>query len=202
MSNNLFNSYQFILLVPFVILILFGISVGLRMSRKEKEILMKLAGQLNGSMPRFSLYRSLRGQYQGVGFLIKLIPAGKHTPPYLAIDLYKRSAFKLNVYEESGFTNFAKKLGFLREVKVGDEAFDKRLMISSNKPDDAALFLLNTDKRNAINRIFDQGFKSFVINGKSVAILKPYYALERDLGPDFIKEVLRLLNLIATGLMG
>jgi hypothetical protein len=185
---------------PLIILVVFFI-VFIYSNNKKKEALKKLSGFLTGGVPGFIFLPTFNGVYQGFKFSIVLIPAGKNSPAYLKISLFKASSLRLSIYKESILSNLGKKIGVIHEVKINDEAFDKEFFVFSNKPNEAMFYINNASIKEAIRGLFNAGFESISINGKLVLIQKPNYTLESDLEAQNVISILQKLIHIARALL-
>jgi len=161
-------------------------------SRKKKEVLGRLALRFQGEVGGF-FHQSFRGAYEGIPFSLTLIPAGKNTPPYLVIELFKSLPFTLQVQKEGVLTGIGKNLGFVKEVAVPDPAFDDQFFVRSDKPGPAASYLERPEVRQAIVAVFAQGFDALVIGKRCLYVRKPDYAFPADLEADRVAEILRTL---------
>lgn len=186
--------------VFFIIIFAIVFAAVFLINSKKRRILKELAANLSAYIPKISWYASLKGNYLGLNYSIALIPASRNSPAYLVIRLFKNSFFKLRIYKESFLSNLGKKIGLVREAKIRDEIFDSEFLIFSNKPEIAASYLNNANKKNAIRELFNAGFNALLIDGRKVSISKPNYILEQDLAAQNIRELLQKLNLLAQGL--
>ncbi|MDP2922266.1 MAG: hypothetical protein Q8O30_00900 [Candidatus Omnitrophota bacterium] len=185
-------------LFPFIIFIAF-LAIFYISGRKKNEALKNLTNHFNGSIVKFTLYPTLNGEYHGLNFSIKLIPASKSSPAYLKISLAKSSFFKLSIYREGFLSNLGKKLGIVHEVKINDESLDRDFLIFSNNPTQAMSHLNNGTIKNTIRELFDNGFDYIIASGKTIIIQKPNYILEKDLDITFITGILQKLILFSKG---
>jgi len=184
---------------PLIFIVVFFI-IFIYSNKKKKEALKKLSSVLTGNIPGFIFTPAFSGEYQGFKFSIVLIPAGKSTPEYLKISFFKTSSFKLSISKEGILSNLGKKIGFLHEVKINDEYFDKEFLVSSNRPDKAMFYINNGSIKDATRELFNAGFESISINGKLILIQKPNYTLERDLEPQNVISILQKLICMAGAL--
>jgi len=144
-------------------------------------------------MPAFN------GQYQGLPISIMLISGGEHSPERLKIELKKNTLFKLKIYAENPLTLFGERLGIIREVLTGDELFDRQFLIFSDKPQHARAYFANSSMKEALRRLFNRGFDSFVANGRKIVIYKPNYNME-DLESSRVVVSLQDLLLLVRGM--
>ena len=161
-------------------------------ARKKKEALAKLGLRFQGAVGGF-FNQSFRGTYAGVAFTLTLIPAGKNSPPYLTVELFKAMPFALQVTTENALTRFGKNLGLLREVSVHALSFDERFFIRSDDEQQAASFLGRAEAREAVTALFDAGFEALDFNKKRLYVRKPNYAFPGDLAAGRVEEILRHL---------
>jgi hypothetical protein len=179
--------------------IAFAVFVGLIMlfaERPKREALKQLALRFEGSVSPFT--GSAKGKFQGFEFSVSLIAAGKNTPPRLIIRFLKQFSFNLRIYRETPFSRLGKRLGLVREVQINDPSFDSQFLIFSNRPVQAVNFLsMNT--KGVLQGLFADGFDSFSLNSRGLALQKPDYVLQADLAPEKIEQILRKILSIAGG---
>ncbi|MDD4955221.1 MAG: hypothetical protein PHP17_04190 [Candidatus Omnitrophica bacterium] len=190
---------QFESIFPLVIVFVVVAILFLRGS-EERSKLSTLAARFNGIITKFSFYPQMSAEYHGLKFLIRLIPAGKSSPPCLEIILLKNSSFKLKIYRENFLSNFGEKLHLIHEVKINDEKFDSEFMIFSNNQQQAVSRLRNESAKNMVRELFGCGFNYIIITGKSITIGKPDYGLESDVNHDSVTNVLRKLISFSSGI--
>jgi hypothetical protein len=170
--------------------------------RRQRQAFKSLAGQFDGSCPKFFLSCSLKGAFRGLPLTITYVPQRKSAPARLRFYLKNESRFKLRIYQETAITQLSEKLGIVHEVKTGDESFDSGFMILSNDPGQAVIFLGSQDRKNTVRELFNRGFDSLVINGKRILAQKPYLYKDdslEDLSSQKTKEVLELLSKFSSG---
>jgi len=190
-----FNS----LLIPFFIVIIFVAIFHINSSR-GREPLQNLSARFNGRIAKFSLCPVFYGEYCGLKFCIKLIPANKSLPDYLEIFLIKKSSLKLKIYRENSLSKLAEKFMLIREVKVNDQRFDEDFMILSNDSTKAANHFRNENMKDVVRKLFDDGFDCIVANGRSIMARKPDYILKKDINADSITTVLQKIISFSSGI--
>lgn len=190
-----FNS----LLLPFFLVIIFAAIFYINSSRGRKP-LQNLSARFNGHVPKFSFCPVFYGEYCGLKFYVKLIPAGKSSPDYLEISLIKKSALKLRIYSENSLSKLAEKFRLIREVKVNDQRFDEDFMILSNDPAKAANHFRNENMKDVVRKLFDDGFNCIVANGRSITARKPDYILKKDITADSVTAVLQKIISFSSGI--
>ncbi|TBR17867.1 hypothetical protein EPO66_01945 [bacterium] len=184
--------YTLINLAPLVIVVM-AIILFISIEREKNiVILKKLDCYLPGYVPKLSFYSSYKGEYKGLKVIVELIPRGKNSPSYLNIYLFKEHLFKLRIYKENTLTDLGKKIGLLKEIKVGDESFDNEFMLTTDNPDMAKSYLYNQNLKNNIRELFARGFTSVSINYRRILISKPNYNLETDLDPKNVMDVINI----------
>jgi hypothetical protein len=183
-----------VLVVVFAGLVVFLLTV-LALERPKREALTLLAGRFEGNVSFFS--GQMQGKFQGFGFSVSLIPAGRNTPPRLAVFFPKHYAFNLRIYRETPLARLGKDLGLVREVKINDASFDNQFLIFSNRPVQAVNFL-SMNSKAILRELFAAGFDSFTLVSKGITVQKPGYTLE-DLKPEGVEQLLRKLLSITGG---
>ncbi len=186
--------YTLVNLAPLAIVIIAVIAFVMYEREKNRNALKRLSCSLPGYIPGFSLYSSYKGEYKGLKFTVELIPRGKNSPSYLNIYLFKDHFFKLRIYKENTFTDLGKKIGLLREIKVGDVPFDNEFVLSTDNADMAKSYLYNQQLKNNIREFFSRGFTSVSINYRRILISKPNYNLEYDLDPKNVAEIVNIMS--------
>ena len=156
--------------------------------RPRREALERLAKRFSGKASW--LFGTAQGAFQGTSFSVTLMPAGRNMPPRLLIRLSKGAPFSLRIYRESPWCGSAKKLGIVREVRINDSSIDNKLLIYSNRPVQAVQFL-SVPTKNILRELFSEGFGSFRVDEHAVSVLKANYALDRDLAPERVEQLLR-----------
>ncbi len=159
--------------------------------------LKRLAAAFGGSLPKFSLYQTLRAVFGGIVFIVTLIPRGKNSPQYLRISYFKGSFIKLKVYRESFLSEAGEKIGLIREAKTGDGAFDSEFLIFADKPERAAVIFYDSQAKESMRELFRMGYDRFTCDQKKIFISKPGYSIERDLEPEQFRRVLEKVDYLA-----
>lgn len=190
---------QFESIFPFVIVSVVLAILYLR-GQKERNALGALAVRFNASVAKLSFYPQMSGEYHGLKFLIRLIPAGKSSPPCLEIVLLKTSSFKLRIYKENFLSGLGEKLHLINEIKTNDEAFDKEFMIFSNNRQQAANHLKNSSAKDIVRGLFNQGFDYLAVTEKSITAGKSGYSLAADVSYDSTINVLQKLISFSGGM--
>jgi hypothetical protein len=199
MDNILYFVFFFLFMAAAsVVLVFFNYLQG----NKYRGKLKNLAEHFPGSVPKFSFYPRFDGRYQGLDFKVVFIPAKEYgrgkRPDQISITFQKRSSLKLNIYEESFFSKLGEKVGAVKEVKTGDEAFDKTFLLFSNNHNQAQIFLSGSDIKESIQFLFKQGFKNIKINGKTVHAQMGY--MKGYLRVAYIPKYVESLGLLASAL--
>ncbi|MDD5669438.1 MAG: hypothetical protein PHE58_05355 [Candidatus Omnitrophica bacterium] len=200
MVNSHIFIYSFFPLIFPLAIITVAFAVYFLMNKQRNDVLRGLSRRFNGSMPRFSLYPSFQGEYQGFRFSIVLVPAGRNTPDYLQIFVLKPSFFKLTVYKENVLSTFGEKLGLVKEIKANDPEFDKEFLIFSRQVSQAETYLANSEIKAAIRELFARGFNKVLIDGLKIFVQKPRYSLGFDVTETQIEETLNRLIALSRGL--
>ena len=181
-------------LIIFLLVLLFGY---LFSDKKKVEALNRLARVFHGRVNRPFVPSLSDADYQGLKFSIVLHPRSSNSPEYLKITLFKDTYYKLSVSKESFLSDICERLGIVNQVRVDDEVFDKEFMLFTDKPQQFGGHFDNEDMKDAIRVVFGEGFNEILIDGKSVFTKKTGYILGKDLEPQYIRNILRNLNVIA-----
>ncbi len=189
-GSSLYSVFNFLPIIGIIAIIVF-VSYE---RKKYGDAFKKFSSCLPGYVPKISFYPSYKGDYKGLKFTVELVPQSKNTPSYLHIYLFKEHPFKLRISKESFLTGLGKKLGLLREIKVGDEPFDNEFMLTTDNSDRAKSYLYNQALKNNIRELFWRGFNSVSINYRRILISKPNYNLETDLEPGKVMEIMGILS--------
>ncbi|HQP92211.1 MAG TPA: hypothetical protein PLU24_06000 [Candidatus Omnitrophota bacterium] len=195
---NIANFSIDILLIPIQVVI-FGavIYYAVKKSRERESFLKRLAESFGVKLPAFSFYPSLKAVFNGRPFTLNLIPESKNSPAHIQISYFKEGFIKIKIYRESVFSEAGKRMGLVREVKTGDNAFDKEFLIFSDKMDQAQAYFYHTKTKDTVRELFNIGFRSIICDNKKVFLDKPVNSLENDLDPSKFKEILTKVDYIS-----
>lgn len=186
-------------LVAFAVFLVF-VLIMVHNRLRENRSLKKLAQYLNVSVPFFAFYPSVKGEYQGTKFSLRYYSLKSGT--YLEIFFEKGAQFRLSVYKESCFSRLGERLGVVREVKTGDESFDKEFLIFSNNNSMAVTYLISASVKGSIRELFNMGFGLLQIDGRKIFIRRNDYTgiPERALEPQGVVDILQKLSALTRGL--
>lgn len=160
--------------------------------RRLKERLKRLCLHLHGKISGF-LIPAFKGQHEGLWYTITLGAEGKNAPLQLVISFEKPCSFTLSVYKETVFSRLGEQFGIVRELKVNDGRFDDEFLIFSRRPQQALLFLNGPSAKDTIRSFFAEGFHSFMVSGKTVAVKRRLYATTYEPSAEQIKAVVQRL---------
>ena len=160
-------------------------------SSKKRDESMKQFAVENGLLftgGGFFAKPGVSGSYKGhkieMGYFTRTEGSGKHrhTHTYFYTRMFTNTApmFSLGLSREGVFSWIGKSVGVTHEVQVGDEAFDKEYLISTN---DAlrAKRVLAPEVRQKIDGLFDLfRFSSFSLEGGSMYIQKEMSSIGLD----------------------
>lgn len=183
--------------LPFIFVLVFVFFFVFVVNKSKAEKLKTLAREFSGKVSIFP-FVALRGRYNSINFKVSLIPASRHSPPYLYFYFYRKPSFSLTIRKESAAMRIGEKFGFIHNIKTRDPDFDKEFVaISSNKGTVLSL-LTRREVKQAIRDIFAEGFT--VIKAKrEFFISKPNYQLKQDVTSDKIRYLLERMFIIARG---
>lgn len=187
----------------FILLVVIGTAINKRKKRAFEAISAFIQGEAGGNAFLQNFY--FRGTYKSRRLLIKYEPGGKNSPSYLSAALEGPPfLFDLKVSGEDFLKGAFKSLGFLKEVKTGDEVFDARFHLASEVGDLAGRYLASPAVRERITALFDSGAYSLELlpGGKTIGGLIRYRKqapeLDDDLSMQRLTPVLDALDALAS----
>lgn len=187
----IFENFFFVFVLIFVFIFLFV------SNQKKRQALKPLVKELAGKVLRFPL-AGLKAKYNGVNFKILLIPASRHSPPYLYIYFYRRPSFVLTIRKESSLTRLGKRFGFVSNIKTRDAEFDKEFVLNSQNKGTILSLLNRPEVKQAIRDIFSKGF-TVIKAKKHFFISKPRYKFKEEVTAENIRFLLERLYIISRG---
>lgn len=183
--------------LPFLLIAVVLIVVAFASGKKKSKILQSLAKEFSGKISIFPVV-TLKGKFNGVNFKLWLIPASRHSPPYLYVYFYKRPSFNLIIRKESSLMRFGKKFGMVQAIKTRDPDFDKEFLCISKNKGTVLSILSRLEVKQAIRDIFSRGFTQLRAK-KEFSISKPNYRIREDITLDNIRFILERLYIISRG---
>jgi hypothetical protein len=145
----------------------------------------------------------LKGESAGLPVTINVTPGGNRSRPKIIVACHKATPFKIMILRNESqcdfFTRMAHTPIMCSMVKTNDANFDTRFSIYSHNSTDVAAYFYNTDRKNAVSKIFDLGYTLVEMKGKAVTAQKFDYDVENDLQPDIVSNILGKLCVLAKG---
>lgn len=167
--------------------------------RSEKNFSETLAGVLGVSELQWDPQQSTF-QYRGLSFRYERYQGSKNSPPSFSVGVIcQGTGGEFELYPEGGFHRFFKNLGLSREVQTGDDAFDSRFYIASDKPGFAAECFRSAEKREAARRIFDLKASSITHSKNRMIVKWSGHGSHKD-GVAALREAMEVLATLAKDL--
>jgi hypothetical protein len=85
-----------------------------------------------------------------------------------------KALFKINVYDDVSFYELDEKIGGEDEVKSGEEAFDRKFLVFSNRLEQAKRFMESKVVREKIREINKYSFTHIKVNTKVISLEREY----------------------------
>ena len=157
----------------------------------EKK-LKPLAEMLNAEVKSSFLFGSyINILNYGPEMHLRLTLGGNNSPPYLHLELLNPVGFNFKIARRQRFNEILFRWG--KEVNLSDASIDENLLIRSDKPMEAASYLMDSKRKDAIKHFFENGFTEIKAISKGVYISKANYTKE-DLDPEKMRTYLDNLN--------
>ncbi len=113
-----------------------------------------------------NIKRGGKGIYNGIEYYYSYFSKKKNSPSSLVISINIPSNFSFKVRRESGFDRFFKKLNIAVEISTLDQMFDEKFYITTNTPKIVENLFRNSQCRDAVNNIYEGGYKNISYNGQ------------------------------------
>jgi len=173
-------------------------------TRKVRQKLSVLKRQVPGSMlSGFFVSCGIKGSISGIPFSISVNPGGNRSCPKIVIACTRKTPFKLVILRNEPQSDFFARLAHIPVLsavrKTNDPHFDTRFCIYSHNTMDVSGYFYNSDRKDAVQKIFDLGYTLVEFKGSAVAARKHEYDPERDLRPDALKTALEKVIELAKG---
>lgn len=132
--------------------------------------------------------------HEGVKSRIYIRAADKNRPPSLVIKRDNPLPFSLYILSaESPQTVLYQYLCRGTKIKTQDGSLDEKLIIKSDTPGQAELFIQNTEKIEAIKFLVENGYEKIIAKKNKIMIQKSGYS-EEDFEPERVNTVINHLS--------
>jgi hypothetical protein len=154
--------------------------------------LKPLAEMLNAEVKSSFLFGSyIEILNYGPEMHLRLTFGGNNSPPYLHLDLLNPVGFNFRITRRQVLNEILFRWG--KEVNLDDVSIDEDLLIRADKPMEAASYLMDSRRKDAIKYFFENGFTEIKAISKGVYISKENYTKD-DLVPEKVQTYLDNLN--------
>lgn len=174
-----------IVLASVIILLVFG--------KKHKEI-NTLIEELGFKKPKLFLSYRIKFPFEEETFILDT--SNYYRYHYVTLSIPLKTSLSLNIRKTDdnyGLDDHDLSLVFAKEIKTGQEDFDRKFKIFSNKERKTAQFLWHREVREIVEKIFNKGVNSIETNGKYLTVSIPI-PKKTDI-PSFQEIPLQLLKL-------
>jgi hypothetical protein len=139
-------------------------------------------------------------RHQGLSFRYERYQGSKNSPPSFSVGVIcQATGGEFELYPEGGLHRFFKNLSLSREVQTGDDAFDSRVYIASDKPGFAAECFRSAEKREAARRLFDLKASSITHSGGRLIVKWNGHNSHND-GVAALRDAMAVLAILAKDL--
>ena len=101
-------------------------------------------------------------------------------------------AFKSEVHEKTKIHETIENIGFFKDIKTGERAFDDKFLVRSNDPLKTKQFLVDNRRREAIENLCRKEYT--LTTGKKFLTLRKGSYKDEDLEPENIRFIVRELD--------
>jgi len=149
-SIVLFVGLLFVVLIPWLIM---------EINRDKKRIKALAPVVLNIATISKQSNSQIEGVFRHAGFSIKYLGPNDGQPFVLNMFMYSaRPFFYLDLRKENFDTRISKKIGFVREVEVGDEEFDAAFLLRTEARDRCKVYFSDEAKRTLVSTMYSLGY--------------------------------------------
>jgi hypothetical protein len=139
-------------------------------------------------------------QCRGLNYRFEKHEGSKNSPPSFCLFLdCAWTGGEFDLWQESAWERFFKRIGMTREIQTGDGVFDGRCYIASGTPEFARDSFASPERREAARRLFDMKAES-VTHGKQFMSVKWTGSLAHAQGAGRLKEAAEALAVLAKDL--
>ena len=158
------------------------------MFTRESRMLGRLAVALGGENKSSILGGNyVRLDSQGIELQIRLMSGSSDAGhgPLLIILLKTPPTFRMHISPLSWARRLRNTVGVVEDITVGDG--DKPYRVKTNNDEEAAAFINDPERSEAISYFFEQGFTDIKLEENDVCLVKPQN-LKSDLDPRVMKR--------------
>jgi hypothetical protein len=145
----------------------------------------------------------LKGESAGLPVTVSVTPGGNRSRPKIMVTFRTSTPFKLMILRNESQPDFFLRLAhtpvLCSIVKTNDIDFDTRFTIYSYNNSDVPGYFYNTERKNAVSKIFDLGYTLIEFKNKAVSAQKFDYDIEDDLQPGKVSNILEKISVLAHG---
>lgn len=194
-------------MIPLMIAVLMSGVIAYDMYSRSKGIRQRLRFieqrlpdlKYNGS---FANYR-LKGMFGGVPVTVSVTPGGNRSRPKIMVTCHKATPFKVVILRNEPQSDFFTRLAHMPVlcsiVTTNDKDFDARFSVYSHNSTDISGYFYNTERKNAVARVFDLGYTLLEFKGRSFSAQKFGYDIENDLRQDTVINILEKVCVLSRG---
>ena len=160
------------------------------LAKKLEPISAAFGGKLVKDFPR----SYVRINRSGIEYSIA-IWGDRETPQrhnILEIKVKVPFAFKSEVHEKTKIHETIENIGFFKDIKTGESAFDNKFLVRSNDPLKTKQFLEDDRRREAIKNLC--GKKYTLTTGKKFLTLRKGSYKDEDIEPENIRFIMREID--------
>lgn len=160
-----------------------------------KKTLMSAASRIGGKV----IYNLWDGPYLSLKHdnaetRISIRGASKNNPPSLLIQRTNPLPFTLSILSASSPQMALYQLLCKGEkIKTQDSVLDEKLIIKSDAPNQAELFLQNSERKDAINSLLENGYEKIIAKKNKIMIQKYGYS-DEDFNPETVNKVINNIS--------
>lgn len=166
--------------------------------RRNTSTLSKLAETL-GSHDISSGHR-YTGELDGTRYSYQYQEGSRNSPSHFMVMLDAPSPAAFQVTREGRLERFFKGLGFTVEVQTGESRFDREFFLQTDTPGFARQVFSGARQREAIRRLFRQGFNRVTHDGKTLNAKVSPFKLSEDNLDGLVETAVRALRDLAEDL--
>ncbi len=157
-------------------------------TRKLKPLAEMLNGEIKSSFAAGTYISILN---YGPEIRLKLTLGGGNNPSYLTFELLSPVGFRFKILKKEGLNQVFTLWG--KEVEINDNSFEEDCLIRSDKPEEAASYLMDARRIEAVRYFLENGFNRIDANDKGIYVIKMNYT-DEDLTPGKVGTYLDNLN--------
>lgn len=169
------------------------IAISLTIVRRVRAKQKRAISQLPDGLKELKSGKTISGEYEGTAYEVGYHAGGKNAPPRLVISIACESDGRFKITKESGLDRFFKRYGITSEVQTFDKDFDDAYFIQSETPDFVREFFQTSEKRRAVQEMFELLYTVVEHDGKTMRVICSPFLLQNKRSPDFITRAVSQL---------